>query len=65
MPLSRAWITSSYSGSEGGNCVQARATGHRSVQVRDSKNPTGPVLTFTTATWNTLITAIKNGHHHT
>ncbi len=64
MPLSRTWTTSSYSGSEGGNCVQARATGN-SIQVRDSKDPNGPTLTFTHDAWTAFTTSIKNGHHHT
>lgn len=36
------WRKSSYSGSNGGNCVEvASALG----ALRDSKNPSGPVLT--------------------
>ena len=62
MPLSRDWATSSYSTSNGGNCVQARDTG-RAVQVRDSKDPDGPVLTFAKASWTAFATAIKNGQH--
>jgi Domain of unknown function (DUF397) len=62
MPLSRDWATSSYSTSNGGNCVQALDTGH-AVQVRDSKNPDGPVLTFPRAQWASFITEIKNGQH--
>ncbi len=63
MSLSRTWTTSTYSGSEGGNCVQVRRTHHRAVQVRDSKDPAGPILTFTRDAWDAFTTAIKNSHH--
>ena len=63
MPLSRTWTTSSHSSTEGGDCVQVRRTGHhRTVQVRDSKDPAGPTLTFTRDAWQAFTTAIKNGH---
>ncbi|MEH0418243.1 DUF397 domain-containing protein [Streptomyces sp. B21-083] len=45
-----AWFKSSYSGSEGGNCLEVAA--HTSaVHIRDSKNPSGPVLTVAPGTW--------------
>ena len=62
MHPSREWVKSSYSTSNGGNCVQACDTGH-AVQVRDSKDPGGPVLTFARAQWAAFTTAIKNGQH--
>ena len=62
MHLSCDWAKSSYSTSNGGNCVQARDTGP-AVQVRDSKNPDGPVLTFAKAQWAAFTTEIKNGQH--
>ncbi|MEU6578347.1 DUF397 domain-containing protein [Streptomyces sp. NPDC046805] len=44
------WFKSSYSGAEGGQCVEvASATG--AVYVRDSKNVVGPVLTASPAAW--------------
>ena len=64
MALSGAWVTSSCSNSDGDNCVQARRSGQASVQVRDSKDPDGPVLTFTSTEWHTFITAIKNCRDH-
>jgi hypothetical protein len=47
MELSNAtWRKSSYSGSNGGDCVElADAAG--AVAVRDSKDPHGPVLLLT------------------
>ena len=45
-----AWFKSSYSGSEGGNCLEVAA--HTSViHIRDSKNPSGPVLTVSPGSW--------------
>ncbi|MGI5417406.1 DUF397 domain-containing protein [Actinomadura luteofluorescens] len=45
---STKWRKSSYTGSNGGNCVElADAAG--AVAVRDSKDPDGPVLLLTRA----------------
>jgi len=38
-----AWRTSSYSGDNGGTCVEVGTTGP-AVAVRDSKDPDGPQL---------------------
>lgn len=38
-----AWRTSTYSGSNGGECVEVAARGGH-VLIRDSKNRQGPVL---------------------
>ncbi|MEV6262663.1 DUF397 domain-containing protein [Streptomyces sp. NPDC051784] len=44
------WIKSSYSGAEGGQCVEfAAATTH--VHIRDSKQADGPVLTVCPGAW--------------
>lgn len=48
------WRKSSYSGDEGGDCVEV-ATHSLAVHIRDSKNPTGPVLTVTPAAWGAFI----------
>ncbi|MET4925146.1 DUF397 domain-containing protein [Streptomyces sp. PSRA5] len=49
------WRKSSYSNSDGGNCVEI-ADGHPGiVPVRDSKTPTGPVLLLTPAAWEDFI----------
>ena len=62
-----AWRTSSYSGGNGGQCVQvATMHGHhgppdRICAVRDSRNPGGPVLAFGPGQWQRFITAIKTG----
>ncbi|MDG9705169.1 DUF397 domain-containing protein [Streptomyces sp. DH37] len=45
------WFKSSYSGNEGGNCVEV-ATGPGAVHVRDSKDREGGTLAFAPAAWN-------------
>lgn len=57
------WRKSSYTGSNGGNCVEVAALPDRSLAVRDSKDPDGPKLTFTRAEWRTFTAAIKAGAH--
>ncbi|WP_079042725.1 DUF397 domain-containing protein, partial [Streptomyces albus] len=42
------WRKSSYSGSDGGNCVEVARTPGR-VHVRDSKEQRGPVLSVPSA----------------
>ncbi|MBV9060987.1 MAG: DUF397 domain-containing protein [Pseudonocardiales bacterium] len=44
------WHKSSYSSDQGGNCLEVTdLKGHRAI--RDSKDPTGSMLTFTPAQW--------------
>jgi hypothetical protein len=50
-----SWSKSSYSGSEGDNCVEI-AIAPATVHVRDSKQEQGPQLTLTPTAWNTFIT---------
>uniref|UniRef100_UPI0028113BD8 DUF397 domain-containing protein n=1 Tax=Streptomyces alfalfae TaxID=1642299 RepID=UPI0028113BD8 len=45
-----AWFKSSYSGTEGGECVEV-ATGTAAVRVRDSKAATGSMLTVSPEAW--------------
>ena len=40
----RTWRKSSYSGSNGGNCIEV-TTAPGTVAVRDSNDPHGPMLT--------------------
>ncbi|MFD3699069.1 DUF397 domain-containing protein [Streptomyces sp. NPDC058646] len=49
------WFKSSYSGSEGGACVEV-AKGPTQIHVRDSKVTGGPVLTLNASTWAGLTT---------
>jgi hypothetical protein len=45
-----AWFKSSYSGAEGGDCVEV-ATGTGVVHVRDSKTVAGPLIAVSPETW--------------
>ena len=57
------WFTSSYS-SNGGQCVQVAANLVASqgiAPVRDSKNPTGPVLGFPAGAFTAFVAGVKAG----
>ncbi|MFG2565206.1 DUF397 domain-containing protein [Streptomyces sp. NPDC048567] len=45
-----AWFTSSYSGAEGGQCIEVAAS-PGTVHVRDSKDMAGPVLHLSPNAW--------------
>ncbi|MGA5147779.1 DUF397 domain-containing protein [Streptomyces griseoincarnatus] len=49
-----AWFKSSYSGAEGGDCVEV-ATAAAMVHVRDSKVDSGPLLTVSREAWAGLM----------
>ena len=53
------WRTSSRSNGQG-QCVQVARLDH-AVAVRDSKDPTGPVLAFTPTEWAAFIAGAKDG----
>jgi len=53
-----AWRKSSYSGSNGGACVEVGAVGP-AVAVRDSKHPDGPLLAFAAGTWQAFTDQVK------
>jgi hypothetical protein len=66
------WRKSSRSGAYGDNCVEVAfadddgggftaAVGERTVLVRDSKSPGGPVLTFTAGEWNAFVAGARDG----
>lgn len=61
MDLTNApWRKSSYSGGNGGNCIEAAwSTGL--VAVRDSKDPAGPKLVVTPVVWRKFTDQIKAG----
>lgn len=61
MDLSRAeWRTSSYSSSNGGQCVEVAPNLPGVVVVRDSKNPAGPALVFTRAQWRAFLATARS-----
>ncbi|MEU6171301.1 DUF397 domain-containing protein [Streptantibioticus parmotrematis] len=73
-----AWFKSSYSGSQGDDCVEVALSWHKSsyssgsqgdcvevaacpetVHVRDSKDKTGPNLTFSAAAWSEFLSYVQ------
>lgn len=62
-----AWRTSSYSGGNGGQCVEVAALpgspdgAQASWAVRDSKNPGDPVLAFSRGQWQRFTDQVKAG----
>ncbi|MEV0302893.1 DUF397 domain-containing protein [Streptomyces prasinus] len=59
-PRNMEWRKSSYSGSTGGDCVEV-ADGYPTgaVPVRDSKHPTGPILTIGAPAWQTFVNGLR------
>ncbi|MFB6836238.1 DUF397 domain-containing protein [Streptomyces sp. NPDC056361] len=49
-----SWHKSSYSSGSGDDCVEV-ASCPSTVHVRDSKNPTGPQLALSPATWTEFV----------
>ncbi|WP_328902963.1 DUF397 domain-containing protein [Streptomyces sp. NBC_00441] len=49
-----AWFKSSYSGAEGGQCIEV-ANGAGAVHVRDSKDAAGPVLRVSQDAWTGFV----------
>ncbi|GAA2833526.1 DUF397 domain-containing protein [Kitasatospora sp. CM 4170] len=54
------WRKSTYSNGQG-DCVEVADGYTEIVPVRDSKDPNGPSLTFTTDAWRAFVGAIHNG----
>ena len=60
--LSRAaWQKSSYSGSNGGQCVEVARNLPGVVAVRDSKDPDGPSLIVTAGEWQAFLDGVRRG----
>jgi hypothetical protein len=53
-----SWRTSSYSGDNGGNCVEV-GIAVPAIAVRDSQDRDGPVLAFTARTWASFAERVK------
>ncbi|CAM5585061.1 hypothetical protein SALBM311S_04280 [Streptomyces alboniger] len=52
--LELGWFKSSYSGAEGGDCVEVAAAVD-GIHIRDSKIRSGPVLTVAPDAWARLV----------
>jgi hypothetical protein len=59
LDLSRAaWRTSTYS-NNGGACIEIAPATAGLIAVRDSQDPGGPVLAFTTGQWAAFTGTVK------
>ncbi|KAK1182080.1 DUF397 domain-containing protein [Streptomyces sp. NBS 14/10] len=58
------WRKSSYSNTQGGDCVEVADGIPGIVPLRDSKSPEGPALVFESATWTSFVQAVKRGEFH-
>lgn len=59
MTTDGTWIKSSYSGGQGGDCVEVATFPADRVAVRDSKDEAGPRLQFTREAWRVFTAAMK------
>ena len=57
--LNEQWRKSTKSGAAG-QCVEVRRVGN-GVEVRDSKNPQGQVLAFTSEEWTAFLGGVEDG----
>jgi Domain of unknown function (DUF397) len=61
------WRKSSYSGGNGGTCVEvavlpgSKEGSDRVIAVRDSRSPDGPALIFTPAEWHAFTAGTRDG----
>jgi hypothetical protein len=56
---SARWRRSSYSNTNGGDCVEITEDFPGVVPVRDSKNPNGPALVVPAAAWDAFVNSLK------
>ncbi|MGW5212254.1 DUF397 domain-containing protein [Streptomyces sp. NPDC004051] len=59
-PAPLIWLKSSYSGDEGGECVEV-APGPAVIHVRDSKERGGPQLAFPRSAWSGFVAGLRRG----
>ena len=55
------WVKSSYSDGNGGACVEFAPGFPGVVPVRDSKDPQGPALAFSSDGWTSFVRAVRAG----
>ncbi|MFG1744163.1 DUF397 domain-containing protein [Micromonospora chalcea] len=60
--LGAQWRKSTRSGDNNGNCVEFADNLPGFVAVRDSKDPAGPVLSFSPDAWVSFVRAAKIRH---
>lgn len=57
-PAPLAWRKSSYSGGEGGNCVETAAS-EQTIHIRDSKSLCSPEITASPRAWTAFLAHIS------
>ncbi len=55
------WRKSTYSGHNGGNCVEVAVLADGARAVRDSKDPDGPALAFSAGEWQEFVSRVRSG----
>ena len=55
------WVKSSYSGPTGGNCVEVAFLAGGDVAMRNSRDPDGAALIFTSAEWDAFLHGARDG----
>ncbi|MDQ2875044.1 MAG: DUF397 domain-containing protein [Actinomycetota bacterium] len=55
------WRKSARSGPTGGNCVEVAFLAGGGVALRNSRQPDGPALIFTTAEWDAFLGGARDG----
>lgn len=55
-----AWKKSSYSAANG-DCIEVATTDDEVIAVRDSKDPKGPILSFTKESWASFVAVAQQG----
>ena len=59
--LDVTWRKSSWSGPQGGNCVELAKLPDGQVAIRNSRHPSGPALVFTPGEWEAYSKAVVGG----
>lgn len=59
------WRKSSYSGHDGGACVEVASAAAGIVAIRDSKDPNGPLLVVPASAWRSFLQQVRNGEGRT
>lgn len=55
------WRKSTFSSEGSSNCVEIAFGDDGSIFIRDSKDPSGPSLTFTESEWDAFVAGAKDG----
>lgn len=59
-PTSLTWVKATASGTNG-ECVEVAAAPAAVIAVRDSKDPHGPMLGFSSEAWGHFVSAVRQG----